>query len=75
MNAVNEKNLVKTALDNVKVMFSVDSGSCVSLLDEIRFKEIQSRSKSKIKLTKSKMRLHGYANETPTLVLGSFDAM
>ena len=42
VNAVNEKTLVKTTLNDVKVMFSVDSGSCINLLDEVRFKEIQS---------------------------------
>ena len=46
-----------TTLNDIKVMFLVESGSCVNLLDEVRFKEIQSRSKSKIKLTKSKIRL------------------
>ena len=50
MNAVNEKTLVKTTLNDVKVLFSVDSGSRVKLLDEVRFTEIQSKLKSKIKL-------------------------
>ena len=75
MNAVNDKTLVKTTLNNVKVLFSVDLGSSVNIMDEIRFKEIQSRSKSKIKLTKSKVRLHGYANETPITVVGQFHAL
>ena len=48
MNAVNEKTLVKTTLNDVKVLFSVDSGSSVNLFDEVRFTEIQSRLKSKI---------------------------
>ena len=48
LNTVNEKTLVETTLNDAKVMFSVDSGSCVNLLDEVRFKEIQSMSKNKI---------------------------
>ena len=65
VNAVNEKTIVKTTLNDVKALFSVDSGSFVNLVDEKRFKQIQSRSKIKIKLTKSKIRLHRYPNETP----------
>ena len=61
------KSLVKTKLNNVKVIFSVDSDSCVNLLDDLRFKEIQLiiLSKNKIKLLKSKVRLHEYASESP----------
>ena len=69
LNAVNEKTLVKTTL------FSVDSGLFVNLSDKVRFKEIQSKSKTKIKLAKSKIRLHGYPNETSIPAVGQFDVL
>ena len=75
VNVINEKTLVKTTLNDVKVVFSVDTGSCVNLLDGVRFKEIQSRSKNKVTLKKSKIQLHGYADEISIPVLGQSDAL
>ena len=34
VNVVNEKTLVKATLNDVEVLFSVDSGSTVNLVDE-----------------------------------------
>ena len=72
---VQEKTMVKTKLKDVKVMFSVDSGSSVNLIDEERFSLINERSKTKLKLKKSKVKLFGYASKQPITVLGSFDAV
>ena len=71
------KGTVKQAQEKtmVKVMFSVDSGSSVNLIDEERFRLINKRSKTKLKLKKSKVKLFGYASKQPITVLGSFDAV
>ena len=67
--------MVKTKLNYVKVMFSVDSGSSVNLIDKEKFRLINERSKTKLKLKKSKVKLFGYASKQPITVLGSFDAV
>ena len=36
VNGVNDKTFVKTTLNDIKILFSIDSGSSVNLLDEVR---------------------------------------
>ena len=44
-------------------------------MDEERFQKIQERSKERLQLEKSKVKLYGYASETQIPVARKFDAM
>ena len=70
-----KKTIVKRRLNGVKVQMAIDSGASANIIDEERFQEIQERSKEKLQLEKSKVKLYGYAREAPIPVAGKFNAM
>ena len=70
-----KKTNVKLLLNAVKVQMAIDSGVSANVMDEERFQTIQERSKEKLQLKKSKVKLYGYARETPIPVAGKFNAM
>ena len=69
-----KKITTKLRLNGVKVQMAIDSGASANIMDEERFQEIQERSKEKLQLEKSKVKLYGYASEAPILVAGEFNA-
>ena len=54
---------------------AIDSGASPNIMDEEKFQEIQERSKEKLQLEKSKVKLYGYASEAPIPAAGKFNAM
>ena len=55
------KTTVKFLLNGVKVQMAIDSGASAIIMDEGRFQKIQERSKERLRLEKSKVKLCGYA--------------
>ena len=59
----------------VKLQMAIDSGASANVIDEGRFRKIQERSKERLRLEKSKVKLYGYASDMPIPVAGKFNAM
>ena len=55
-----KKTTVKLLLNGVKVQMAIDSGANANVMDEGRFQKIQERSKGRLRLEKSKVKLYGY---------------
>ena len=76
---IGKKTTVKLLLNGVKVQMAIDSGASASaranISDERRFRKIQERSKERLRLEKSKVKLYGYASDMPIPVAGKFNAM
>ena len=70
-----KKTTVKFLLNGVKVQMAIDSGASANIMDEGRFQKIQERSKERLRLEKSKVKLYGYASEVSIPVAGKFNAL
>ena len=70
-----KKTTVKLILNGVKVQMPINSGASANVMDVERFQEIQERSKEKLQLQKPRVKLYGYASETPIPVSGKCNAM
>ena len=58
-----KKATVKFLLNGVKVQMAIDSGTSANIMDEGRFQKNQERSKERLRLEKSQVKLYGYASE------------
>ena len=54
---------------------AIDSGVSENIIDEGRLPKIQERSKERLRLEKSKVKLYGYASEAPISVAGKSNTM
>ena len=54
---------------------AINSGASANIIDEGRFRKIQERSKERLWLEKSKVKLYGYASDMPIPVAGKFNAV
>ena len=70
-----KKTIVKLFLKGVKVQMAIDSGGSANIIDEGRFRKLQERSKERLRLEKSKVKLYGYASDMPIPVAGKFNAV
>ncbi|XP_044171438.1 uncharacterized protein LOC122955744 [Acropora millepora] len=70
-----KETTVKLFLNGVKVQMAIDSGASANIIDEGRFRKIQERSKERLRLEKSKVKLYGYASDMPIPVAGKFNAV
>ena len=70
-----KKTTVKFLLNGVKVQMDIDSAASANIMDEGRFQKIQERSKERLRLEKSKVKLYGYASEVSIPVAGKSNAM
>ena len=70
-----KKTTVKLLLNGLKVQMAIDSGASANIIDEGRFRKIQERSKERLWLEKSKVKLYGYASEAPISVAGKSNTM
>ena len=70
-----KKTTVKLLLNSVKVQMAIDSSVSANIMEEGRLQKIQERSKERLRLEKSKVKLYGYASEAPIPVAEKFNAM
>ena len=54
---------------------AIDSGASANIIHEGRFRKIQERSRERLRLEKSKVKLNGYASDMPIPVAGKFNAV
>ena len=70
-----KKTIVKRLVNSVKVQMAIDSSASANITDEGRLQKFQERSKERLRLEKSTVKLYGYASEAPIPVAGKFNAM
>eukprot|EP00794_Sanderia_malayensis_P003860 gene3860-4396_t len=56
-----------------KVLFLVDTGASVNIMDENSFNEINRKTGTPIKLKQSKVRVYAYGSKTPLEMMGEFE--
>ena len=70
-----KKTTVKLLLNSVKVQMAIDSSVSANIMEEGKLQKIQERSKERLRLEKSKVKLYGHASEAPIPVAEKFNAM
>ena len=54
---------------------AIDSGVSINVIDQDRFQKIRGKSRKRITLEKSKIRIYGYASEKRIPVAGQFTSV